>query len=82
MSTATSRLFKMLIDEVCFSRVSWTGKCAKGKEPNIAFKKQKNIQKVLLETLQRMDDKYTSNDLHDDIVYKILKFGNWTKKSD
>lgn len=73
MSTASSRLFKMLIDTSCYSRVSWTGKSSEGAQKNIPFKNQNNIQKLLLETLKNMDKSYTQKDLHDDIVYKILK---------
>lgn len=80
MSKAASRLFKMVIDVSCFSLMSWTGKSVKGKESLYAFKVHTNIQKVLLDALQMMDHSYTQNDLHDDIVYKILKFGNSTKK--
>lgn len=78
MSTASSRLFKMLIDVNCFPQVSWTGK---GKNVVIKFKEQGNIIKVLLETLKLMDNTYTEADLHDDVVYKILKFGNSKKNA-
>lgn len=73
MSIASSRLFKMLIDVSCFSHVTWTGKGSKGAQKNIALNKQNSIQKVLLEALQAMDKNYSQKDLHDDIVYKILK---------
>lgn len=63
----------MLIDESCFSRVTWTGKGARGAQQNIPLQKQTNVQKVLLEALQAMDKNYSQKDLHDDIVYKILK---------
>lgn len=79
MSTAASRLLKMLIDVSCFQRVSWTGKGGRDKIPNIALKQQNNIQKVLLETLKHMDASYTKEALHSDIVYKILKFVNVKK---
>lgn len=80
MSIASSRLFKMLIDISCFSLMSWTGKGPKGKDSLYAFKGHTNIQKVLLDALKMMDNSYTQKDLHDDIVYKILKFVNQTKK--
>lgn len=72
MSIASSRLFKMLIDVNCLSRVTWSGIGAKGKEKNIAFKTQTNIIKVLFENLHVMENTYTNKDLHDDIlvVYK------------
>lgn len=70
MSKASSRLFKMLIDVSCFSLITWTGK---GKEKLHAFKQHTNIQKVLLDALQMMEKSYTNKDLHEDIVYKILK---------
>lgn len=80
MSIASSRLFKMLIDASCFSLISWTGRGVKGKNQLHAFKNHTNIQKVLLEALNMMDNSYNQKDLHEDIVYKILKFGNSTKK--
>lgn len=78
MSVASSRLFKMMIDVDCFSQVSWTGK---GKNVVIKFQTQKNIIKVLLEALKLMDNSYTEDDLHQDVVYKILKSGNSKKKA-
>lgn len=74
MSIAAARLFKILIDVSLFNRLSWTGKTIKGKERNIAFKEQNNIQKVLLECLNVMDNTYTQKELKDDIIYKVLKF--------
>lgn len=73
MSTATKRLFKMLIDERCYDQVSWTGKGPSGRNVKLAFKDQNNIHKVLLEVLCVSDKNYTQENLHEDIVYKILK---------
>lgn len=73
MSIAAKRLFKMLIAENCFNDVSWTGKGQAVRNAEIAFKNQKNIQKVLLEVLRVSDKNYTQKNLHDDIVYRVLK---------
>lgn len=76
MSKATCRLFKKLIDPKCLSRLTWTGKGSKNGMSNVQFRKQNNILKILLKVLQIMDKNFTEKDLHDDIVYKVLKFGN------
>lgn len=63
----------MLIDESCFAQISWTGKSPDGRKKKLEFKIQKNIQKILLQVLQVADKDYSQKNLHEDIVYKILK---------
>lgn len=71
MSRAASTLFKALINERCFSEVSWKRKNKTGPQ-RIQFEQMKNIQKVILQALQIMEKNYSIQDLHKDIVYKIL----------
>lgn len=73
MSIASRRLFHMLISERCHEKLSWTGKGPSGRNQKLAFKDLTNIQRILIEVLNVADKNYTQQNLHEDIVYKILK---------
>lgn len=63
----------MLISEHCSVQLRWTGKGQSGRNEKLAFKDQNNIIKVLIKVLQVADGTYDEDNLHEDVVYKILK---------
>lgn len=71
MTPAALTLFKSLIDEKCFSQLTWK-RPGKGGIAKIKIQTMQNIQKILLQVLQLMDKRYCSDDLKDDIVYRVL----------
>lgn len=64
----------VLIIPECLSNFTWTGKTKKGTK--IAFKNFKNIQKLLIQTMQSIDDRYSSETFKIDMVGHVLKYAH------
>lgn len=63
---------RVLISPECLSNFTWTGKSKKGSK--IAFKSFKNIHKVLIETIQAIDERYNADIFKIDMVEHVLKY--------
>lgn len=65
---------RVLIIPECLSNFTWTGKSKKGTK--IAFKNFKNIQNLLIQTMQSIDDRYTPEIFKIDMVGHVLKYAH------
>lgn len=65
---------RVLIIPECLSNFTWTGKSKNGTK--IAFKNFKNIQNLLIKTMQSIDDRYTPETFKIDMVGHVLKYAH------
>lgn len=70
----TRRLVDALIKKECLANFTWIGKSHLKGVKKIPFRSLKQIQRVLVATLNLMDSTYTNDDFKDDMVKHVLKY--------